>query len=63
MIFKIPVHWHMYGEYEVEADTLDIAYEKVLNADPPYDSLPNGEYIDGSIHINTEVLNELYPPK
>ncbi len=58
--FIIPVTYQMAGEYHVEADTLEQAKEKVLDADPPYDALPkNAEYVDDSMEVNEEVLAEL----
>lgn len=45
--FRIPLVWQMYGHVDVEADTLDDAIEYALGPDCP---LPEGEYVDDSIH-------------
>ena len=60
--FDVAVTWSCAGTYRgVEAATLEEAIEKVLDADVPYENLPNGEYIDESIlidHDRTQELNE-----
>ena len=50
--FRVAVEWSMYGEVEVDADTLQEAIEKVEDdLDMP---LPEGEYIDDSFVVNSE---------
>jgi hypothetical protein len=60
MKFKVAVMWVMSGIYTVEADTLEKAQEKVLDAEPPYAKLPRGGYVDESMridHVSTDELN------
>lgn len=60
--FTIPVTYQMGGEYKVEADTLQDAIDLVNNAEPPYESLPEGaEYVDDSMEIDRDVLKEQNP--
>ena len=63
MKFNIPVTYHVFGVYfNVEADTIEQAIEKVHAADPPCDSLPPyPEYIDDSMEVNMDVLREEHP--
>jgi hypothetical protein len=57
--FEIPVTWSVSGTYHVEADALEEAKEKVLDAEEPYDKLPKGEYIDDSMRIDEDALKEM----
>lgn len=58
MTFEIPVIYQQYGTYEIEADTLEQAKEKALDAT----SLPgNSSYIDDSMMIDDEKLAITYP--
>jgi len=50
MLYKIPAVWHEWGLIEVEADSLEEAKQKVLDAPLPKD----GEYIDDSFEIDEE---------
>jgi hypothetical protein len=60
MKFKIPVYWHVYGEYEVEANSLNEAIQLVEDGTPPYDGLPSEpEYIDDSLRVNMEIVKEI----
>ena len=57
--YKIGVVWQMYGNVEVEANSLAEAIHIVHSTDVP---LPdNGEYIEGSFEVDVEgsVLNEV----
>ena len=49
--YKVAVEWSLFGETEVEANSLEeaIQYVKDNLDDIP---LPQGEYIDGSFDIN-----------
>lgn len=55
-VFKVACYWTMYGEFDVEADTIDqaIALVEAYNGVPTYD-----EYVDGSFEVNAEVTKEL----
>lgn len=56
----IPVTWMMFGTLEVDADTLNDAYDIAVDSDTP---LPiNGEYIEGSdmIDYGIEEIRDLY---
>jgi len=57
--YKIAVIWSMSGTYEVEADSLTHAKEKIENAEPPYEALPKGQYIDDSLVIDNDTTDEL----
>lgn len=57
--FKIAVTWFTSGTYTVEADTLEEAKEKVLNAEPPYDALPKGTYMDDTMLVDDGATEEL----
>ena len=53
-IFRMPVTWEVCGEIKVDALNLEEAikfYE--------YENLPTGEYIDGSLVLDHDVLEEL----
>lgn len=54
--YKIPCSWQMYGYKEVEAENLKEAIEIVEE-----ESLPDGDYIEGSFEIDTEILEYDYP--
>lgn len=49
--YKVAVEWSLFGETEVEANSLEEAIQHVKDNldDIP---LPQGEYIDGSFAIN-----------
>ena len=60
MKWRIAVDWEVFGEVEIEADTLEEAIQ-IGNEDNPPISLPESDYIDDSWHVNEEmskVLNE-----
>lgn len=50
--FWLSCEWRVSHCFTVEADTLDAAKEMVLNATPPYDKLPKGDYIDDSFKVD-----------
>lgn len=56
--FRIPVTWMVNGHYEVEADTIQQACNKVESSEEPYDDLPIGEYVDESMNVDTDSLKE-----
>lgn len=65
MKFPVAITWSMSGTFDVEADSLEEAIAKVEEGKPPYDGLPDGEYIDDSMRIdedqtdiNMEYMNE-----
>lgn len=52
--FKIPVSWSVYGEVEIEAETLQQAIE-IFTRDEDMMPLPlDSEYIDGSFKMDDE---------
>lgn len=57
--WRIPAHWTVYGEFEVEANTLDDAVDKVDNMPLPDDA----SYSDGSFEIYHEGIERLTPDK
>lgn len=58
--FKIPVIWEMYGYLQIEAVSLDEAKVKALEDDVP---LPEGNYIDGSISLDSEeIIQQMNTP-
>ena len=63
-VFKVACNWTMYGEFDVEADTIDQAIALVEAGREPYNGVPtDDEYVDGSFEINAEVTKELNGPK
>lgn len=59
--FTVACYWQLYGEFQVEADTLEEAIAKVNDGtEAPYNALPTDpEYVDGSFEVNEEVSEEL----
>lgn len=55
--YRIPLIWEMYGHLWVEADSLEDAIAYALG---PESSLPEGNYIDESIKVDTEAKIEAY---
>lgn len=53
--YIIPVTWHMSGQYEIEAESLEGAINKAFDLELPWD----GDYIDDSFEINYDCLKEL----
>jgi len=56
--YKIAVDWEMYGEIEIEADSLEEAIQIAIE-DNPSIPLPEGEYIDGSWKVNEKMSRYL----
>ena len=56
----IPISWMVCGTLEIEADTLEDAYDIALDKDTPLPT--NGEYIFGSdiIDYDIEDIREMY---
>lgn len=59
MKFKVPVEWTMIGEYEVDAESLQEAIEKVNAGEHPFDELPDGDYLDDSLVVNKELAVDM----
>ena len=59
--FRIPATWHCSHTFTVIADTVERAVEMVEDAQPPFDNLPPGDYIDDSFRIDQDLLEELNP--
>lgn len=59
--FTIACYWTQYGEFEVEAETLEDAIAKVeAGTESPYDGMPEESmYVDGSFEINQEMTKGL----
>ena len=56
--YKIAVSWEMFGEMEIVADSLE---EAIKIAEEEDDSLPEGNYLDGSFLVDEQMsiyLNE-----
>ena len=51
-IFKIPVAWSVYGEIEVEAESIEQAIEKAKNDETI--PLPDGYYLEDSWQIEED---------
>ena len=51
--YKIPCSWEMYGYMDIEAETLE---EAVAEADHFLTPLPEGNYVEDSFEVDTEVL-------
>ena len=55
--FKVAVSWSLFGEMNIEAETLEDAI-KIAEEDTEI-PLPDGEYIDGSFMVDPEMSKEL----
>lgn len=53
--YRIPVSWEMYGEVEIEANTLEEAIDKAWSDDIP---LPEGEYVSASWRVEEDYIEE-----
>jgi hypothetical protein len=51
--YKIPCTWHMYGTYEIEANSVEEAAQKAEHLPLPED----GEYIEDSFRVDYELIN------
>lgn len=49
--WKVPVTWEMYGVVEIEADTLEEAFELAYDDSIP---LPEGDYVEASWNVESE---------
>lgn len=50
--YNIPVTWTMSGHYEIKAESLERAEEKVHETG----DLPKGQFVSGSLEINRDHL-------
>jgi hypothetical protein len=55
--FKVAVSWSVFGEMNIEAETLEDAIR--IAQDDTQIPLPEGEYIDGSFNVDAEMSEEL----
>ena len=56
-VYKLPCSWEMVGNMEVEAGTLK---EAIAMAEDSKTPLPDGECVDCSFEVNTEVAEDEY---
>lgn len=54
--YKVSVEWIMFTTLEVEASSMEEAISIVENEDG---SLPDGDYLDDSFQVNTQITKEL----
>lgn len=54
MKYRLAVDWEVFGEIEIEANSLEEAIQIGIEDNPPI-SLPESNYIDGSWKINEEM--------
>lgn len=54
-IYTIPVTWQEYGFMLIEAETIEQAKEIAIETAP----LPFGEYIEDSIEVDNDIVNEM----
>lgn len=54
MKYRIAVDWEVFGEVEIEADTLEEAIRIGIKDNPPI-SLPESNYVDDSWRVNNEM--------
>jgi hypothetical protein len=54
--YIIPCSWELYGEMEVEADSLE---EAVTIAESDESGLPEGTYVEASFRVDHDVMEEL----
>jgi hypothetical protein len=53
--YRIPLVWQVYGHINVDAESLKEAIEYALGPECP---LPDGEYVDESIEVDYDALDE-----
>ena len=53
-LYRIPLLWQMYGYVDVEASSLEEAITYAVGPDCP---LPDGDYVDDSIALDSDVLD------
>lgn len=56
--FKVDCYWEMYGQFEVEGDSLEDAIQIVEHGVPPYDGTPEGNVVDDSFTVDHEVTRK-----
>ena len=56
-VYSLSVYWQMHSTMKIEAESLDDAIQKAMDAPLPVD----GEYLDGSFEVDTERLAMDYP--
>lgn len=54
--YKVAVEWMMFSFIEVEASSIEEAISIVENEDS---SLPDGDYLDDSFQVNTQITAEI----
>ena len=54
--YRIPLVWQMYGHVNVEAESLEEAIEYALGPDCP---LPDGDYVDDSVAVDEDLMDEM----
>ena len=54
--YKIPCSWEVYGQAEVDADSLQDAINIVDSDEFP---LPQGDYVDASLRIDHDIIPEM----
>lgn len=54
--YKVAVEWMMFSFLEVEAASMEEAISIVENEDG---SLPDGDYLDDSFQVNTQITKEI----
>jgi hypothetical protein len=54
--YKVSVEWIMFATLEVEASSMEEAISIVENEDG---SLPDGDYLDDSFQVNTQITAEI----
>lgn len=54
--YTIPLVWEEYGKVTVEAESLEKAIAYALGPDCP---LPEGNYIDDSVQVDIDLINEM----
>lgn len=57
-VHRIAVTWEVFGEVEIEANSLEEALDKV-EADPDEVQLPEANYVDGSFKIDRNMSKYL----
>ena len=51
--YKIPVTWEVYGEMEIDAESLNEAIEIAERDETPYPSIDGG--VDGSLDVDYDI--------
>lgn len=53
--FKIPVSWEVYGTVEIEANSVEEALQIAIDTQDDLPLPTDGDYIDGSFKIDSEI--------